>query len=204
MVDAYASPPESPTESDAPKHRRGLLRRFRPKKIQTAAANEHHRPSDCAPLVTRTPSPTAFPSLEGIREACSDAVITDTFHALYKAVISHVHKFYSLEQVDKGASQLDIEHATHGLGIPWPQMISLLSDRTTRQAALTLCISWTILSRSLLLKFGMSNSPGSTFLPPEIVECFQSFSVEKTAVVLETDEPQCNQRMRSFSIAPRI
>ncbi|OAG03038.1 uncharacterized protein CC84DRAFT_1166807 [Paraphaeosphaeria sporulosa] len=34
-----------------------------------------------------------------------------------------------------------------------------------------------MLSRCLLLKLGMSNSPGSSFLPPEIVECFQSFSM---------------------------
>ncbi|KAF2122284.1 hypothetical protein BDV96DRAFT_141325 [Lophiotrema nucula] len=64
-----------------------------------------------------------------------------------------------------------------------------------RHGALALCIGWTILSRSLLLKLGMSNSPGSTFLPPEIVECFQSFSIgakEMDGVTAEHDKPHTN------------
>ncbi|KAF2245602.1 hypothetical protein BU26DRAFT_71738 [Trematosphaeria pertusa] len=68
-------------------------------------------------------------------------------------------------------------------------MLTLLGDAKTRLATLALCISWTILSRSLLLKLGISSSPGSTFLPPELVECFQSFSLGKGAVTLGMYEP---------------
>jgi hypothetical protein len=51
-------------------------------------------------------------------------------------------------------------------------------------------IARSILSRSCLLKPGISNRPGATFLPPEVVDCFQSFCVGKSAITLDGEEPK--------------
>ncbi|KAF2010374.1 hypothetical protein BU24DRAFT_454757 [Aaosphaeria arxii CBS 175.79] len=144
-------------------------------------------PSECAHEPIRPPGNPR--SLEGL----SDEDIEVQFAGVYQAIVTHVHKFYTTAPLEKGAYQSAIEHATTGLGISWRQLLPLLNDPKTRLGTLTLCIAWAILSRSLLLKLGLSGIPGSSFLPPEIVECFQSFSVGKGAIVSGGDEKcQCH------------
>jgi hypothetical protein len=169
-------------------HRINILRKIRYRKSP-------HRESESRFSFSQTDSPQSSSlSLEllpiyGIRGKVPDAVISEQFASLRDVIVSHVQKFYSAKPVNASISQALVEHASTGITLPWPQIISLLGESRTRLATLALCISWTILSRSLLLKLGISNSPGSTFLPPELVECFQSFSLGKGAVTLGKDEP---------------
>jgi hypothetical protein len=107
----------------------------------------------------------------------SNAAIHADYFDLYASIASHVRRFYSRKFFDEMASQGEVEHALSGLPIPWTRIRILLHDPKDRHGILTLCISWVTLSRCLLLKPGMNNSPGSSFLPPEVVECFQSFSL---------------------------
>lgn len=93
-----------------------------------------------------------------------------------------------------------VEHATAGAAIPWRQVQFLLEDGKSRQGLLALCIGRTILSRCLLLRVGVGASPGATFLPPEIVECFQSFSIGHGLIGVEADE----NSKRKFSFYDRL
>jgi hypothetical protein len=192
MPEARQSNTDHTTHTDSHKHRLFSLYRFRQRKASVHSTAEH-RPSasvlqsnTC--LLETPPKSSRLYSISGLYEPHPDAAIETEFNALYQAIISHVREFYSIDKAANGASQAINEHATAGLGIPWPQVLSLLGEHSTRLGALALCVGWTILSRSLLLKLGMSNSPGSTFLPPEIVECFQTFSVGG-AVMLGMDDP---------------
>lgn len=185
MSNAQASSSDSITRSDTSRERRSLLRRFRKKEIHAEAIAEHQHP---LATVARAPSLITLPLYSGVREACSEVTITDTFTALHQAIATHVHRHYSLSQLDEGASRGNINRATSGLETSWTQIAELLNDQTTRLGALSLCIGWTILSRTLLLESTPGNSPGSTFLPPEILQCFQSFSVEVDAAVLEANK----------------
>ncbi|KAK7178466.1 hypothetical protein PSPO01_15485 [Paraphaeosphaeria sporulosa] len=186
MTESQASSFQSLTRSNASIELRSLVRRFRRRKKAEAERIIDQR--HALATVARVPSPVTLPLYSGVREACLEATITDTFTALQQAITTHVRKYYSLKQVEKGASRVTIDRATSGIDTPWTQIAELLSDQTTRLGALTLCIGWTILSRTLLLESTPGNRPGSTLLPPEILECFQSFSVEIGAAVLEADE----------------
>ncbi|KAK7192097.1 hypothetical protein PSPO01_01669 [Paraphaeosphaeria sporulosa] len=147
--------------------------------------NRGRRPSDGretqlpSPSITspETSPPLPSPSLFGVNGPLSDASIHADFFDLYASIIDHVRNYYSCESIGATASQTDIEPAIVGLSIPWTRIRVLLHKPRYRREILTLCIAWVMLSRCLLLKLGMSNSPGSSFLPPEIVECFQSFSM---------------------------
>ncbi|CAI6233103.1 unnamed protein product [Periconia digitata] len=134
------------------------------------------------------PSPARLPSIVGVYKDVPASVIADAYSSLHDCIDSHVLRFYQPKPKYSGATQAVIEHASTGAMIPWPQIRSFLSNPSTTLATLSLCIAWTILSRSLLLKLGVSSSSGSSFLPPEIVECFQSFSLGKGAMTLEPDE----------------
>ncbi|KAK7182414.1 hypothetical protein PSPO01_11648 [Paraphaeosphaeria sporulosa] len=170
-------------------NRTSLLRKIKPHKI--SAEDLDLRPS--YPVrPSRVPTPSSLsrvPSVYGTEGQISSAELLKQFSGLHEVIVAHVHKFYSEDDAEKGISQSVIEHASTGISLPWPQILGLLGDGKTRMAMLAMCIAWTILSRSLLLNLGISNSPGSTFLPPEIVECFQSFSFGKGAVTLRKDEP---------------
>jgi len=126
-------------------------------------------------------------STYGMRYNLPDVVIAEQFSDLHKAIVAHVKRFYTTKPVHGSTSQAVVEHASTGITLPWPQIAGLLGDSRTRLATLALCIAWTVLSRSLMLKLGISSSPGSTFLPPELVECFQSFSLGKGPVTLGKD-----------------
>lgn len=172
-------------EAESGKHRMSLLRKL--KTFKTSSEEIHQRESSHS-LVPIPPRCSRLRSVSGIEEPLSNTEILQAFCGLHDAILTHVNKFYSTKQLGKGVSQAVIEHASTGIMLPWPQILSLLGDTGTRINTLALCIAWTILSRSLLLKLGVSNSPGSTFLPPEIVECFQSISLGKAAVSLGKDK----------------
>lgn len=126
------------------------------------------------PSLSRLQQPPLTPKLEVTKEANAEdvkALLDD----LKQSIETHVTQFYHYKE-DVEINQYAIEHATTGMSISWLNMVKLLSDQTTRAGAIELCIAWTLLSRCLLLRLGVSNNPGSTFLPPEIVECFQSMS----------------------------
>lgn len=170
--------------------RHSLLRKLIPQKasnddLERRSTLSHSSSLD--PSQTAIPTPWRLPPAPGIREPLSSNEILTQFTNLHSQIVVHVRRFYSTEGADQRISQAVIEHASTGINLPWPQISSLLCDKYNRLAMLALCISWTVLSRTLLLKLGTSNSPGSTFLPPEFVECFQSFSL-KGAVTLGKDE----------------
>ena len=134
----------------------------------------------------QSPSPLSSPDIHasysssgyfGTDGALSDSSIHCDFEDLYVSIVEHVGSYYVSGPTEVVPSQGDIEVAATGLSVPWPQIQRLLKDPENRHGVLTLCIAWVTLSRCLLLKLGMSNSPGSSFLPPEIVECFQSFAM---------------------------
>ncbi|KAJ4289116.1 hypothetical protein N0V90_011458 [Kalmusia sp. IMI 367209] len=171
----------------AKSHRLSLLRNLRPHKSSTEAINVQPSPTPRPCPTSTLKPPSRPPSISGFQDALPDSEILKAFSRLHQAIIGHVRKFYTPKGPEKCLSQAVIEHASAGIALPWPQILGLLGDTDTRLATLTLCIAWTILSRSLLVKLGTSSSPGSTFLPPEIVECFQSFSLGKGAITLGKD-----------------
>lgn len=170
--------------------RLSLLRKLVPHK--TSSEEVDRRSSlQLSPVPTRSSTPAPVPRLPsslGVEEPLSSSELSKHFSGLHEVIIAHVRRFYSTEGVDKRISQNIIEHASAGINLPWPQILGLLGDVDTRLSTLALCISWTILSRTLLLRLGASNSPDSTFLPPEIIECFQSFSLGKGAITITKDE----------------
>jgi hypothetical protein len=143
-------------------------------------AEKDKRTLPSPPLYSPDLSPSYLSSnLPGVNGPLSDASIHADFLDLYRSITRHVENFYSADVNIRPASQEEIELATAGLSLPWASLRVLLHDPRQRPGILVLCIAWATLSRCLLLKLGMSNSPGSSFLPPEIVECFQSFSLVK-------------------------
>lgn len=125
------------------------------------------------PTIQQTPNPSVY----GINETLSNFAIQAEFADLFESTKTHVQRFYNLDTIGTVASRDIIEHATTGLSIPSALIQKLLRNNLERQSMLILVIGWATLSRCLLLKLGMSNSPSSTFLPPEIVECFQAFAL---------------------------
>lgn len=105
-----------------------------------------------------------------------DGHLVNSLGSLHTAILDHVTKFYC-PSVGEHVAESAIQLATAGMPISSGTIMSLLRNEQTRLAALGLCISWTILSRGMLCRLRISSTNGSTFLPPEIVECFQSFSV---------------------------
>nr|GFD60311.1 hypothetical protein [Tanacetum cinerariifolium] len=77
-----------------------------------------------------------------------------------------------------------------GVLLPWLQTLDLLDNARTRMGILVMCIARTMLSWSLLLRLGANNGPGATFLPPEVIDCFQSFCPEKSATTLDEREQE--------------
>ncbi|KAF1949018.1 hypothetical protein CC80DRAFT_281640 [Byssothecium circinans] len=170
-----------------------LLHKFRHKKSDSHSRERNNKLPFSHPssLTSSNPTPgilSRCPSISGVRETSTLTDIANEYSNLRDAIVSHVRKFYSPQSNHGPASQSIIEHASTGMILAWPQVRSLLGDSTSTLATLSLCITWTILSRGLLLKLGISNSPGCSFLPPEIVECFQSFCLGIGAVTLEGDE----------------
>ena len=204
MIQTHSSPLMSTSQHQPVKsYRFSILHKFQRRRKSSISSSEYrHKSSSSSPFSLPT-SRQQLPSRSGLRDALSNAAIADGFSNLYTAVFSHVKTYYSIGQVETTPSQYALEHAYAGLAIPFPQLAMLLKDIQTRQGALTLCISWTILSRSLLLKLGLSNSPGSTFLPPEIVECFQSFSLGKGPVVFDPHESNPGKQCQYQSVAFR-
>lgn len=168
-------------------HRINMFRKFgRKKSVQRELELEVHKTPRantraCAPL------PFRLPSAYGIRGDLPDVAVSEQFSNLRKAIVSHVRRCYT-KSVDRIVPQSLIENACTGITLPRPQIANFLADTDTRMATLVLCIAWTILSRSLLLKLGITSSPGSTFLPPELVECFQSFSIGNSPWTLGRNE----------------
>ena len=165
-----------------------FLSKLRHKKKDNDGASERR-----ISLVKRSPTispppPTQIPSNSLLHDLVTDSDIESEFVSLQQAITDHVHKFYSKTKAETSVSRSAVEHATAGLSVPWLTFLSLLGEKQTRFGTLIMCIGWTILSRSLLLRLGLSNSPGSTFLPPEIVECFQSFSLGLSAAMGGNEE----------------
>lgn len=124
-------------------------------------------------------------------QSLPDDVIVQKFSELYEATVSYIKKFYTEGPIESGgASQLMIEQASAGVLLPWPEILDLLNDGNTRFGILVMCIGRIILSRSLLLKLGTGNSLGATLLPPEVVECFQSFCYGRSALTMNGKEPK--------------
>jgi hypothetical protein len=169
-------------------HRTKIFGKFKhrssPQKDFGNRSSSSHLPS---PLESPRP-PSRLHSTYGIRGNLPDVAITERFSDLHDGIQSHVNQFYTTNPVVWSVSQVVVEHASTGIMLPWPQIFGLLGQPRTRLATLTLCIAWTVLSRSLMLRLGISSSPGSTFLPPELIECFQSFSLSKGPVTLGKDE----------------
>lgn len=160
-------------------------------KSHKSSCEELDERSSLPPRPSRVPTPwtpSRAPSTCATQRPLSGVELVTRFSDLHDVIVTHVNKFYSGDGAGKRLSQSVIEHASAGITLPWPQILGLLGDTDTKMAMLATCIAYTILGRSLLLKLGVSNSPGSTFLPPEIVECFQSFSLGKGAVTLGKDE----------------
>ncbi|KAF2844342.1 hypothetical protein T440DRAFT_525652 [Plenodomus tracheiphilus IPT5] len=150
-------------------------------------------PKEFSPLPPSQPWPS-LPQLlfiKGLPKGIPNESIRKRFSALYDAIIVYVENFYTVGQINsRGPSQIMIEQASTSLLLPWPQILELLGDTETRSGVLTMFIARSMLSRSLLLKLGTSNGPGATFLPPEVVDCFQSFCIDKSAIKLDGDGPK--------------
>lgn len=124
-------------------------------------------------------------------DSLHDDTILQKFTDLYEATASYVKKFYTDGPIESGgASQLMIEQASAGVLLPWPEILDLLNDGKTRFGILVMCIGRVMLSRSLLLKLGTGNSLGATLLPPEVVDCFQSFCFGRSTLTMNGKEPK--------------
>lgn len=167
------------------------------------------RNSNSEPLEGQLISPTLqapllLPRLMSVAEVpdpLSEILIQSDYTDLYRSIVIHVSRFYTISNNNqKEDLRSNVARATAGFHLPARQIASLLSDNKTRPGAIALCISWTILSRCLLLKSGMSNSPSSTFLPPEIVESFQNFSLGQGLRGVSTnDQTEGNSKYNFFS-----
>lgn len=143
--------------------------------------NDHHYMATELKNVALPEVPTSLP----------DETILHEFADLYEAIFAHVEEFYTSDpKRTGGASQIMIEQASAGVLLPWPQILDLLDDGRTRIGVLAMCIGRTVLSRSLMLRVGTTNSLGATFLPPELVDCFQSFCIGKSVPTFDGREPK--------------
>lgn len=118
----------------------------------------------------------------------SDAKVQADFQDLYKAIANHVRQYYSDEYCRQENLRTAIASISAGLPITVLDLNRLLRRGDTRLGILFLCISWTILNRCLLIRLGICNSPGSTFLPPEVVETFQNFNLGRVDTEAGIDE----------------
>ncbi|KAF2684244.1 hypothetical protein K458DRAFT_389453 [Lentithecium fluviatile CBS 122367] len=162
MADEHHIPHE-PT-SDLGRARSHCLNIFRkmkhgksPQRKRAIRSSQASSPLQSPPLSAR------LPSIFGTHDALPDAAIWRQFSDVHEAIVTHVERFYATKPVHRSVSPAIIEHASAGITLPRRQIIRLLDEPQTRLATLALCIAWTIRSRSLLLKLGISSSPGNAF-----------------------------------------
>ncbi|KAF3011185.1 hypothetical protein E8E13_011577 [Curvularia kusanoi] len=131
-------------------------------------------------------------ALPVVLDSLPDSMISQRYSKLYDATIKYVRKYYTDKAIDGGgASQLMVEQASAGVLLPWPDILDLLNNRETRLGMLVMCIGRIMFSRMLLLKLGTgNNSLGATLLPPEVIDCFQSFCFGRSALTMDGKEPK--------------
>ncbi|KAH7391022.1 hypothetical protein DE146DRAFT_738494 [Phaeosphaeria sp. MPI-PUGE-AT-0046c] len=177
MVDLQDRTPDGNSPSHSTSKSPSRFPKFRRWRTKSSSSSETQ---DSSPEIAHTSPPRQQPhrllSITEVPASLSNDLIKSDYTDLYHSVVDHVHRYYLTIPCHQDGLRAKIASTTAGAHVHTREMIHIISDIKTRAGGLTLCISWVILSRCLLLKSGVSNSPGSTFLPPEIVECFQSFS----------------------------
>lgn len=170
LVDLQSPSSLPPNKMERSKsNRKTLLGKLKPHKFSCEDLDERSSHASQPSRVPMPWTPSRAPSTCATQRPLSSTELLAQFSDLHDAILAHVHKFYSGDGAGKRISRSVIEHASTGITLPWPQILGLLGDSDTKLAMLATCIAYTILGRSLLLKLGISNSPSSTFLPPEIV-----------------------------------
>lgn len=177
--------PEEPIPPPLPSPKSpNRLNRFRIWRTRSSSSSdEMHDAEAYSSLTASSPhqQPGRLSSIMEVPSSITNTLIRSDYIDLYQSIVEHVSRYYHMTPCHQEGLRAKIATTTAGCHVPMRGMVHLVSDINTRAGALVLCIGWVILSRCLLLSSGMSNSPGSTFLPPEIVECFQSFSLEQLA-----------------------
>jgi hypothetical protein len=163
----------------------GLLVWFLVGRRRKAASAQYHE-SSAVTLINRekganaqvtsvasgSPIPKAIEN--GLPQPLEDQAISGEVSKISNAIKNHVQSFYHNGKVSPGLLDLD---DLQGLGSNLPMstgtLSTLLGNSDTREIALRFCIAWVAVSRMQL-----EAHPSTTFLPPEVTECFLSMTPE--------------------------
>jgi hypothetical protein len=105
-----------------------------------------------------------------------DEVISSGISGIGVSIKNHVQSFYHSGRVSSGLLDLDdLQSLGSDLPISTGTLSTLLGNPDTREVAIRFCIGWVVVSRMQL------SSPGTTFLPPEVAECFRSMAIVNCA-----------------------
>lgn len=106
-----------------------------------------------------------------------DQAIASGILGIETAIKNHVQSFYHSSRVNAVLlGQDDLRGLGSNLPISTGTLSSLLSNPDTREMALRFCIAWVVLSRMQL-----SSPPDESFLPREIVECYEQMLTNRNA-----------------------
>lgn len=106
-----------------------------------------------------------------------DQAIASGILGIETAIKNHVQSFYHSSRVNAVLlGQDDLRGLGSNLPISTGTLSSLLSNPDTREMALRFCIAWVVISRMQL-----SSPPDESFLPREIVECYEQMLTNRNA-----------------------
>jgi hypothetical protein len=102
-----------------------------------------------------------------------DKAISGEISKISNLIKNHVQSYYHAGRVSP--VQIDYDDL-QALGSDMPVSVgtlsTLLGNAATREIALRFCIAWIVISRMQL-----GSPPHSTFLPPEVAQCFQAMTL---------------------------
>jgi hypothetical protein len=125
-------------------------------------------------------SPVSRDLDSGLPQPLEDEAISSGVSGISVSIKNHVQSFYHTNRVSSALlDQDDLRGLGSGLPISPARLSNLLATPDTREIALRFCIAWVVVSRMQL-----SSPAGTTFLPPEVVDCSRSMA-------LDDHTPQC-------------
>lgn len=156
-------------------------RRSRRGPVQDATALTFLPSKGNEPLVKSAPVTGVRPLSEvmdtALPQPLEDKAITSGISGISNAIKNHVQSFYHSSRVNPVLlDQADLHALGSNLPISTGTVSTLLGDPDTRETALRFCIAWVVLSRMQL-----SSSPNTSFLPGEIVQCYENLLANRDA-----------------------
>jgi len=117
--------------------------------------------------------PVAAALENGLPLPLEDKAISGEISKISNLIKNHVQSYYHADRVSPVLIDYDdLQALGNDMPVSVGTLSTLLGNSVTREIALRFCIAWIVISRMQL-----DSPPHSTFLPPEVAQCFQAMTL---------------------------